>query len=70
MISSTANVAERPSFDDLPGVLTPQDLWRYLPIRRNAVYDLLKTNRIRNTSVGQKIIITKISLRSFLDGNE
>jgi excisionase family DNA binding protein len=66
----SANVAERPSFDDLPEALTPQDLWRYLPIGRNAVYDLLRTNRIRNTRVGQKIIITKSSLRSFLDGNE
>lgn len=70
MIPSAENAVERPSFNDLPEVLTPEDLWRYLPVGRNAVYDLLKMKRIRSTRVGQKLIITKHALRSFLDGNE
>jgi excisionase family DNA binding protein len=70
MIPSSTIPAERPSLNDLPEVLTPEDLWNYLPIGRNAVYDLLKMKRIKSTRVGQKFIITKNALRSFLDGGE
>ena len=54
---------------ELPDVLTPQDLIAFLPIGRNAVYDALKQQRIKNVRIGQKIIITKASLREFLGGN-
>jgi excisionase family DNA binding protein len=58
------------SFDDLPDVLTPADIQQYLPIGRNAVYDLLKTRRIPCTRVGRKILIPKRALRNFLHGPE
>jgi len=58
------------SFDDLPDVLTPADIQQYLPIGRNAVYDLLKTRRIRCTRIGRKILIPKSALRIFLQGPE
>jgi excisionase family DNA binding protein len=70
MIVPRSNATPQPSFEELPDVLTPEDLWRYLPVGRNSVYDLLKSGRIQNTRVGQKIIITKSALRSFLNGGE
>jgi excisionase family DNA binding protein len=69
MIQSAINAAERVSFNDLPEMLTPEDLWRYLPIGRNAIYDLLKTKRLPSVRVGQKFIVTKTALREFLGGS-
>jgi hypothetical protein len=70
MIVPHAESSCQPTFEELPDILTPEHLWRYLPIGRNAVYDLLKSKRIQNTRIGQKIIITKNALRSFLDSGE
>ena len=56
-------------FHALPDVLTPQDLIAFLPIGRNAVYDALKHRRIKSVRIGQKLIITKASLREFLGGS-
>lgn len=54
---------------DLPELLTPQHLIRYLPIGRNAVYELLNAQRIRSVRIGQKFIIPKAALREFLGGS-
>jgi excisionase family DNA binding protein len=62
-------VAPAPHFAELPDVLTPQDLIAFLPIGRNAVYDALKTQKIKSVRVGQKFLITKSALREFLGGN-
>jgi len=56
-------------YDELPEVLTPQHLIRFLPVGRNAVYDLLNTQRIRNVRVGQKFVILRSALREFLGGD-
>jgi excisionase family DNA binding protein len=56
-------------FAELPDILTPQDLFAFLPIGRNAVYDALKSQKIKSIRVGQKFLITKAALREFLGGN-
>ena len=43
-------------------------LLAYLPMGRNAVYNALKRQAIKNIRVGQKILITKAALREFLGG--
>ncbi len=55
-------------FAELPDVLTPQDIIEFLPIGRNAVYDALKTRKIKSVRIGQKILVTKSALREFLGG--
>lgn len=64
-----SSTSPRPRFEELPDMLTPHDLMRYLPIGRNAIYDLLNQQRIRNLRVGQKFIIPRTALRDFLDGD-
>ena len=56
-------------FSDLPDILTPQDLITFLPMGRNAVYDALRAQMIKNVRVGQKFLITKAALREFLGGS-
>jgi excisionase family DNA binding protein len=57
------------SFSDLPDILTPNDLIKYLPIGRNAIYETLQSQRIRNVRVGQKYLVPKAALREFLGGS-
>jgi len=59
----------RHSFAQLPEVLTPKDLMEYLPLGRDAIYEALKSQTIRNVRFGQKFIITKAALREFLGGS-
>lgn len=54
------------SLDNFPDVLTPADLLEVLPIGRNAVYQALKSQRIRNVRYGQKYLIRKSAVREFL----
>lgn len=62
-----ANAATTPlRFANLPEILTPKDLIAYLPIGRDAIYEALKCQTIRNVRIGQKFIIPKGSLREFL----
>jgi excisionase family DNA binding protein len=56
-------------FEDLPEILTPQNLIDYLPIGRDAVYNALKSQAIPNVRLGQKFMVTKAALREFLGGN-
>lgn len=55
--------------DELPEVLTASDIVAFLRgiVGRNAVYDLLVSQRIRNRRVGQKFIIPKGALRDFIE---
>jgi excisionase family DNA binding protein len=55
-------------FAELPEILTPKHLIDYLPLGRDAIYEALKSQTIRNVRVGQKFIITKDALREFLGG--
>jgi excisionase family DNA binding protein len=72
-----ANVRQRPGpmtgksrlcFEELPDILTPKDLIKYLPIGRDAVYQALQSQVIPNVRIGQKFIIPKSALREFLGG--
>jgi excisionase family DNA binding protein len=56
-------------FEDLPEILTPQDLIDYLPIGRDAVYAALKARTIANVRLGQKYLIPRQGLREFLGGH-
>ena len=62
-------VTQSPIFAELPEILTPKDLIEYLPLGRDAVYDALRSQTIRNVRIGQKFIITKGALREFLGGD-
>jgi hypothetical protein len=54
-------------FSDLPDILAPSDLVAYLPIGKNAVYELLRRQEIPNLRVTtRRIIITKESLGKYL----
>jgi excisionase family DNA binding protein len=55
-------------FAELPDILTPQDLIKYLPIGRDSIYAALKSQAIRSVRLGQKFIVTKAALREFLGG--
>jgi excisionase family DNA binding protein len=56
-------------FEELPEILTPQDLVDYLPIGRDAVYAALKSQTIPNVRLGQKYLIPRQGLREFLSGH-
>lgn len=53
-------------FEQLPDILTPKDLMDFLPIGRNAVYEILRAKKIRSVRIGQKFMIPKAALREFL----
>lgn len=55
--------------DELPEVLTAAEVVAYLRgiFGRNAVYDLLNSQRIRNRRHGQKFLIPKAALRDFIE---
>lgn len=59
----------RPNFDTLPDVLNFQELRAFLPIGRNAIYDALNKQLIRNVRIGQKFLIPKAAIREFLGGD-
>jgi excisionase family DNA binding protein len=55
--------------DDLPEVMTAGDVVAYLSgiFGRNAVYDLLHSQRIKNRRHGQKFLIPRSALREFIE---
>ena len=61
--------SNRIQLDDLPELLTATDVVAFLRgiVGRNAVYDLLISQRIRNRRVGQKFLIPKSALREFVE---
>lgn len=67
--SMAHSATQSPRFAELPEILTPKHLIEYLPLGRDAVYDALKSQMIRNVRIGQKFIITKGALREFLGGD-
>lgn len=58
--------------DALPEILTAADVISYLRgiFGRNAVYDLLRAQSIRNRRHGQKFLIPKSALREFVECRE
>jgi hypothetical protein len=67
--SMAHSAIQSPHFAELPEILTPKHLMEYLPLGRDAIYDALKSQMIRNVRIGQKFIITKGALREFLGGD-
>ena len=59
----------RTRLDELPEVLTAADVVAYLRgiFGRNAVYELLQTQLIRNRRHGQKFLIPRSALRDFIE---
>lgn len=68
-LDAVTRTDRRPRLDELPDVLTAADVVAYLRgvFGRNAVYDLLNSQRIRNRRHGQKFLIPKTALRDFVE---
>ena len=56
-------------YDQLPLILTVDELTKILGIGRNTAYDLIRCGRIRSVRIGHKIKIPKDSLLEFLQEN-
>ena len=56
-------------YDQLPLVLSVDELTKILGIGRNTAYDLIRCGRIRSVRIGHKIRIPKDSLLEFLQEN-
>jgi len=62
-------MSDRPlSFDDIPLVLTVEELIPILQIGRNTAFDLIHSGQIRSIRTGRQIRILKHDLRQFLEG--
>lgn len=53
--------------ENYPDVLTVNDLYKILPIGRNAIYKLITDNTIKHIRVANKILIPKKYLIDFLE---
>ena len=62
----TDNMQETP-LERYPDVVTIRDIQDILHIGRNAVYDLLRENRIKSIRLGKKYIVPKRSVIRFLE---
>lgn len=58
----------RPRFVDLPDILTPADVMKYVPMGRNAIYNSLKAGDLRSIRKGQKYLTSKVWLKEWLGG--
>lgn len=59
---------DRPlSFDDIPLVLTVEELMPILSIGRNTAFSLVSSGQIRSIRAGKQIRILKHDLRRFLE---
>lgn len=56
------------SFDDIPLVLTVEELMPILSIGRNTAFSLVRSGQIRSIRTGKQIRILKHDLRQFLEG--
>ena len=56
-------------YDQLPLILSVDELAKILGIGRNTAYDLIRYGRIRSVRIGHKIRIPKDSLLEFLQEN-
>ena len=54
------------SIDDIPLILTVEDLMPILGIGRGAAYELARSERIKTIRVGRKIRIAKHELLAFM----
>ena len=56
-------------YDQLPLILSVDELTKILGIGRNTAYDLIRCGRIRSVRIGHQIKIPKDSLLEFLQEN-
>lgn len=56
-------------YDQLPLILSVDELTKILGIGRNTAYDLIRCGKIRSIRIGHKIRIPKDSLLEFLQEN-
>ena len=56
------------SFDDIPLVLTVEELMPVLGVGRNVVYELVRSGQIKSTHIGKHARILKPDLQRFLEG--
>jgi len=62
-------MSKRPlSFDDIPLVLTVEELMPILRIGRNTAFDLVHSGQIRSIRTGRQVRILKQDLQQFLEG--
>ncbi len=62
-------MSNRPlSFDDIPLVLTVEELMPILRIGRNTAFDLIHSGQIKSIRTGRQIRILKHDLQQFLEG--
>ena len=54
-------------YEQLPLILTVEDITKILGIGKNTAYDLIRCGKIRSVRVGHKIRISKDALLEFLD---
>lgn len=54
------------NIDQLPLVLSVDQLAKVLCIGKNSAYDLVRSGRIKSTRIGHQIRIPKTALREFL----
>jgi excisionase family DNA binding protein len=61
--SATGQAADKPPrFEDLPEMVTVEEMGAFLRISRNAAYDLVKSGAIRSVKFGRLIRIPKQAL--------
>jgi len=52
-----------PRFDDLPEMVTVEEVCAYLRVSRNVGYELVRTGAIRSVKYGRLIRVPKAALR-------
>jgi len=55
------------SYDDIPLIMTVEDLMPILLIGRNTAYDLVRSGEIKSIRVGRQIRIPRDALIAFLE---
>ena len=58
---------ESKRIDDLPDILTVDDLMVFLGIGKNSAYDLVRSGKLRSIRIGRQIRITKDAVLAFLN---
>ncbi len=61
---------ESKRIDDLPDILTVDDLMVFLGIGKNSAYDLVRSGKLRSIRIGRQIRITKDAVLAFLYGQQ
>ena len=55
-------------YEDLPTILTVEDLMSFLGIGKNSAYNLVRSGRIKSIRIGRQIRISKEAAIAFVQG--